>query len=153
LLSAWQNRNPGCAITRDQRWIDWRYSDDTDNDYEWVCAYDRGALVAAGVWGMRNAEWGVCVDLRAHVTELMGLSDGAARAVLAYMIARARTRGAMLIETINNIPLIMSSLRRAGFIAHRRAPFIVRGLSARTLDANIHSHESWRIEGGDVDTF
>lgn len=153
LLVDWGERTPGCAVARDTAWLRWRYGEAAANNYEWLGAFHRGALVAAGVWGMRNDGWGSLADGRAHLTELLGIDPAAMREVVAHMLVRARARGAMLMETITNVPAVVGALRRAAFFAHREAPLIVRALSVRNLDCNIHDHASWHITGGDVDTF
>ena len=108
--------------------------------------------MAAGVWGMRNAAWGDSADGRAHLTEFLGNDPRGLRAVLATVIERATGRSAILLETICNVEPAVAALRRAGFIRNRRVPFIVRGLTTRILDGNIHNHAVWRIIGGDLDT-
>jgi GNAT superfamily N-acetyltransferase len=153
LLARWREDTKGCAIARDLSWLDWRYAEAAANQYEWIAVYARGELQALGIWGMRDANWGSIADSRAHLTELMGLSSDAISAALAEIIARGRTRKAILLETIANTPATTTALRKAGFFAHRQAPFIVRALTARNLGANIHDHTNWHIAGGDVDTF
>ncbi len=153
LLGQWCAERDVCRIDRNTAWLDWRYAPDAEHDYEWVCAHRAGTLVAAGAWGMQNAAWATVAEGRAHLVELLGGDRRGLQAVVAAIIGRAAKRSALLLETMCNVAPVAAVLRRAGFLRHRRAPFIVRGLTARTLGGNIHNHGAWRIMGGDVDTF
>lgn len=142
-----------CHIERSPAWIDWRYSDQAENDYRWVSAYQDGRLIATGVWGMQNATWGEVRDNRAHLVELLGGDDKGLQAVLSAIIDDAMQARAIVLETICNVGPITAALRRAGFFRHRQAPFIARGLGNRKSDATILDPANWRIMGGDIDTF
>ncbi len=152
LLGDWCAEPGLCRIVRTPQWLDWRYAPEAGHDYEWVCAHEGDTPVAAGVWGMRGAAWGEAADGRAHLVELLGGHRRGVEAILAAVIGRARRRRAWILETLCNVAPVVAALRRAGFVRHRMAPFIVRALTARTLGANVHTHASWRIMGGDVDT-
>lgn len=151
LLASWCPEKELCRIERSAIWFAWRYAAEAENDYRWFTALKGGQPVATGVWGMQNKSW-PARDGRAHIVELFGNEEGC-RAVLAAIIRNAWQQGAWLIETVSNVPSIVSALRRAGFIRHRMAPLIVRGLTRRNLAANIHTHSQWRLSGGDIDTF
>ena len=151
-IGAWHDRIGGNRIDRTSDWMDWRYSDRSENNYEWVCAYRHDALVAFGVWGMQNENWDEA-DHRAHLVELCGADKSARQAVLASIIDRAWDKSAILIETMSNIGEVTATLRRAGFIKHRQAPLIIRSLGDTILDDQIYDHASWQFMGGDVDTF
>lgn len=153
VLDEWRQEKNVCRVERTAAWLDWRYGAETLNDYEWVCAYRDGSLVCCGVWGMQNKAWGQVADGRAHLTELLGSDEEGLGAVVATVIERARQADAMLLETICNLQPAVKLLRRAGFFAHRQAPFIVRSLTAGKLNTDIYTHANWRIMGGDVDTF
>lgn len=152
LLGQWGEEAEVCRIERVPEWLEWRYHERAGHGYEWVSAWQGERLVAAGAWGMRGRDWGQAYDGRAHLLELLGADRAGREAVLAAVIDRARERDAWLLETLTNVAGVISSLRRAGFVRHREAPFIVRALTARTLGANVHTHAAWRIMGGDVDT-
>ncbi len=152
-LAAQSDGTVGCRIDRNPLWLDWRYSAVAQNDYEWVCAFERGKLAAVAAWGMRNAAWADVADARGHITELFGNSAKACAAVLSFVIRRARARNVLLLETLTNAPNSIQALRRAGFFAHRQAPFIVRNLTNRSFAIDPLMHDAWRIHGGDVDTF
>jgi GNAT superfamily N-acetyltransferase len=152
LLDTWCAEPDLCRIERTPEWLDWRYAPEAGHGYEWVCAYEGDTVIAAGVWGMRDATWGKAADNRAHLVELLGGHHRGLQAVLATVIARAGERRAWLLETLSNVAPVVTALKRAGFMRHRMAPFIVRALTSRPLGANVHAHASWRIMGGDVDT-
>ena len=152
-LAEWADRPELCRVSRDMEWLDWRYSPASDMDYEWLVAWRGGQPIACGVWGMRGAGWGDQADGRAKVMETFGADSAGLSAVIAAAIASATAKGAWLIETLTNLEPVTGLLMRAGFVSHRKAPFIVRGLTCRTLGGNIHTHSVWRIVGGDIDTF
>lgn len=152
LLASWCEDLDACCIERTPEWLHWRYSPEAGHDYEWVMVLRAGKVFAAGVWGMRNSTWHKNVDGRAHLMELFGTDPAGLEALLAAIIDRAWLRHAWLIETITNVHSVTAALRRAGFVRHRMAPFIIRALSTRVLAGNIHDHASWRIMGGDIDT-
>tara|TARA_Y100001960_G_C14743441_1_gene864316 strand:- start:1256 stop:2329 length:1074 start_codon:yes stop_codon:yes gene_type:complete len=143
-----------CSISKSTKWFQWRYTSESENGYKWITAYSKNDKACGfGVWGMREEGWGGSRDMRAHLVELVGASEGAKRAVLAAIIKEAFESHAMLLETLCSYPSTERVLRRAGFIRHRRAPLITRKTTTSNLPANIHNHSTWRIIGGDVDTF
>lgn len=152
LLANWCKEPSLCCIERTTDWLNWRYCPEAAHDYEWVTASRAGRVVAAGVWGVRNSSWDQNGDGRAHLVELLGTDPAAVTAVLSRIIDRAWLRNAWIIETITNVQSVTAALRRAGFVRHRMAPFIVLSLTARMLGGSIHDHNSWRIMGGDIDT-
>jgi hypothetical protein len=152
-LAEWRERKGLCRIARDADWLAWRYDAATGMDYEWLTAWRGGKPVACGAWGLRGAAWGGQADGRAKLMETLGADPDGVRAVVAAAVARARERGAWMMETMTNLEPVTSILRRLGFISHRKAPFIVRRLAIRSMGGNIHRHADWRIVGGDVDTF
>jgi len=141
-----------CRVERTPEWLDWRYSGAASHDYEWICARRGGTMLAAGVWGMQNAEWGDVADSRAHLVELLGADTAGLRAVVGAVIGRAAARGAWILETVTNIPPVIAALKRGGFFSHRGAPLIVRALGDGAADHRIFDHASWRFMGGDLDT-
>jgi GNAT superfamily N-acetyltransferase len=153
LLAAWERAAAPCRVHRSAGWLDWRYAESAENNYIWVCAYQDDALQACGVWGMQNASWGSVADQRAHLVELLGSDVRALRAVVAAVIDQAASQGAILLETVSNIDRLNKILRRAGFYAHRQAPFIVRTLGQWTPEVDVLSIGNWHIFGGDIDTF
>jgi len=152
-MREWNKQIGGHQIDRTPNWLKWRYADQSENDYEWVCAYRQGKLSAIGVWGMQNVQWGQVADQRAHLVELSGIDHTARQAILATVIKRAFQKSAILIETMTNIGEVTATLRRAGFIRHRQAPLIIRSLDNDVADAAVYDHDLWRFIGGDVDTF
>jgi GNAT superfamily N-acetyltransferase len=142
-----------CRIERAPAWLAWRYARDAAQGYESVTAVRDGTIRAIAVWGMQDASWGAGRDGRAHLVELCGNDPAAREAALAHVIARAHIRGAWLLETVTNAPEAIRTLRRAGFVAHRGAPLIVRALGTATFTPDPFKAGNWRINGGDLDTF
>ncbi|MCZ6774722.1 MAG: GNAT family N-acetyltransferase [Proteobacteria bacterium] len=151
LMDRWNDENDTCRIHRESCWLEWRYAPEAQMDYEWVCAYRNGSLVGMGVWGMHTAAWGRFADGRARLGELMGEAPTDVEAVLATIIERAKARSASMLESYCNIEPVVTAFRHAGFFKYKKAPFIVRALTARPLGGNIHNHDAWRIAGGDWD--
>lgn len=142
-----------CRVKRDPAWLAWRYARAAAQDYEWIAAAKDGTIRAIAVWGMQDETWGKSRDGRAHLVELSGADAGAREAALAGVIARARARGAWLLEGVTNAPATIRSLRRAGFVAHRSAPLIVRPLGDAAFAPDPREGRHWHIMGGDLDTF
>ena len=154
---------PGpCRVEREPAWLAWRYAGGSAQGYDWIAATKDEKIRAAAVWGMRDETWGQVRDGRAHLVELWGADARAREAALAAVIGRARERGAWLLETVTNDPETIRTLKRAGFVAHRRAPMIVRPLGTATsfvgpptggTAPDPRDVKNWRIVGGDLDTF
>jgi GNAT superfamily N-acetyltransferase len=142
-----------CRVARAAPWLAWRYAGAAAQDYEQITAAKDGTIRAAAVWGMQNDSWGAARDGRAHLVELLGADPRARQAALAHVIARARARGAWLLETVSNDPATAENLRRAGFVSHRKAPLIVRVLGTGSFAPDPRDARLWRIHGGDLDTF
>jgi GNAT superfamily N-acetyltransferase len=138
-----------CRLARRTEWLEWRYAAVSGRRYQGVQARRGGRTRAMAVWGMADGAWG---SGRAQLVELWG-EDAARTAALAVAIDGARKAGAWLFETMTNQPEARRSLRRAGFVTHRKAPFIVRTLGDDVGAADVLAHENWHIVGGDVDTF
>lgn len=153
LLDEWNSRKELCRVSRDPEWLRWRYAAASGMYYEWLTARRGGKTVACGLWGIRGPDWTEQMDGRAKLVETLGSDRDGLAAIIGTAITRAHDCGAWMIETLTNLEPVSNLLIRAGFISHRRAPFIVRSLTTRILGANIHTHSAWRIVGGDVDTF
>ena len=151
LIDQCSDEKDTCRIHREVDWINWRYAPEAEKDYDWICAHRGGKLVGLGVWGMQTASWGQSADGRARIGELMGKTAQDVEAVLATIIKHAKARKAIVLEAYCNTDMVVRAFRRAGFFRYKSAPFIVRGLTARTLGGNIHNHDAWRIVGGDWD--
>ena len=142
-----------CRVHRGPAWLAWRYARAAAQGYEWIAAAKDGTIRAIAVWGMQDKTWGKSRDGRAHLVELSGADADAREAALAGVIARARVRGAWILETVSNAPATIRTLRRAGFVAHRSAPLIVRPLGNVSFESDPREGRHWRIMGGDLDTF
>lgn len=135
-----------CRVARSSDWVRWRFAEESGQDYQWVVARKGNSILAACVIGRS------LVNNNLTLSELLGENLGALQAVLSVTIKRAFAAKAPFIHTLTSIPEYLLALRRVGFVRVRSVPFIVRGLSGELLDANIHTHDSWRIFGADVDT-
>lgn len=142
-----------CQINRDTDWFYSRYSNKTYSHYEWVSVYKGDEISALGIWGMRNKRWGTGLNSRAQITELFGKKSDALLAVLSTIIARAKIKDAMLLETVTNDQKLEKVLRGCSFFKHNQIPLIVKDIGREELPTNIHHHPNWNIFGGDVDTF
>ena len=153
LLKPIKKSDKKCQIYRSENWFYSRYPATSHIDYEWVCAYKGDKILALGVWGMRNANWGHQQKGRAQVTELLGDNRDALIGIVATIIKRANEKKVMLLETITNDTKIEKVLKSCSFFKYGQIPLIIKGLGETELPANIHHHPNWRILGGDVDTF
>lgn len=153
LLAEWKGHKDLCRVSRDRDWLSWRYAPDSQMEYHWLSVTRAGRVTAAVVWGLRGAAWGGQNDGRAKIVETLGDDVDGLRACIGAAVRAAAEQGAWMIETMTNHPPAVSALRRLAFVSHRKAPLIVRGLTPECLGGNIHHHPSWRIVGGDVDTF
>ena len=153
LLESWCAEKDICRTARTPAWVHWRYSPKSQNNYEWICAFLNDELLAVAVWGIRNPSGKSAALKRACLVELLGQDQNAVRSVLRETIIRAGANGAAFLEALCNVESVVQSMRRVGFYCHRKIPFIVRKLTTRNLEANIHNHAAWRIMGGDLDTF
>lgn len=152
-LVAEESAGGHCRVDRTSAWLAWRYGAKAAQGYEWIMASTQSQTRAVAVWGMQDEFWGGARDGRAHLVELSGADAGARAAALTETIARARARGAWLLETVTNAPEKINALRRAGFISHRAAPLIVRTLGDAAFTPSPLKGKHWRIMGGDLDTF
>jgi hypothetical protein len=133
-------------VERSEEWFKWRFDPTSQVTYDWVTA-DRGedAQVWA-VWGVREWEDGSRIDLMGQDSEILEAATSAA-------VRRARERGVTFMSAATNEPHAIQALKRCGFIKHGSLPLIVRSMTPRNLDGNIHDHASWRIYTADLDTF
>ena len=153
LLANWNSKLNYCQIDRNIEWLNWRYSDSAENDYEWISICKQGYVIGACVWGMKNTNWGEIGDNRAHLVELFGMDREGVSKILAAAIRAAEQKGAVLLETVCGRNLSAKHLILAGFYSHRKAPFIVKRLLNNSNDKDIYDIKKWNIVGGDLDTF
>jgi GNAT superfamily N-acetyltransferase len=149
LVALWESQQGVCRVSRTPRWMQWRFDPDSCMEYEWVVAFRGGEPQAAAVWGIDMVRG----NGDAKLAELIGLDPLAVEAVLGWVLRRAFERRCPILTTVSNVTAFEHPLRRCGFLRGRRLPLIVRSLTSRTLDGNIHDHRSWRFIGADLDTY
>jgi GNAT superfamily N-acetyltransferase len=154
LIEEFLSEKDVCRVRKDDTWLRWRYEQRSGEDYEWAVVRDSdGDVGAAALIGERDTSWGQFGrgDLRVH--ELFGRDEDALTEVLIAVASRARERKARSLRMLAHSPALEPSLRKAGFREGKGLPFIVRKLTARPLSGNVHHFPSWRIVGGDMDSF
>lgn len=139
----------GCSIHRSLAWMKWRFHPASAMQYEWITVLHRGEVVAAAAWGIDMV--GGRGD--GKLAELLGVDPDGLEAALKTVIGRAKQRGCPVMTTVTNIQRLSRPLKRAGFLQARRAPLIVRKLTARSLGEDIHDHATWNLMGADLDTY
>ena len=152
LLEHWNSEPQKIRVFRSKEWLSWCYSEDTDNDYKWVSAYQSGELRAVAIWGKQNEAWGSLANNRAHLVDLLGEDPWALETVLAHLYRVLRHENVILLETISNVERVCRTLKKVGFLRHREAPFIVKTLGHKTYGLDVSSINNWQIMGSDVDT-
>jgi hypothetical protein len=111
-----------------------------------MTAYRHGKAQAWAVWGFSKWRPDAKIDI-------LGSDSIALEAVTSAAIKRAKEAGVPYLRAVTNEESAIRALRSCGFIKRRALPLIVRSMTARNLDGNIHDHSSWRIYTADLDTF
>ena len=153
LLEKKNANSHNCCIYRGKDWFFSRYTKESETDYRWVSAYKDDKILAAGIWGVRNANWANFHDNRAQITELLGQDQEGLKAVVSEIIRQAHKQKVMLVETITNDKKREKILKSRFFFEHKQIPLIVKEIGTNELPLNIHHYPNWVLFGGDVDTF
>jgi hypothetical protein len=143
LLSRWREVKRRCRVERDEKWFDWRFSERSQRGYQYLSVYRRGTLAAVAIW----------TPTTGRIAELLGDDAVALEAAVAMIVSLARGSGLSAVSTVTNDAICVQVLRACGFLRREQIPYIVRTLSTRNLDGNIHDHASWVISASDLDTF
>jgi len=144
IWALWQREEGLCRADRSPRWWQWRFCEDRGM-YEWIIARSKsGALAAAVVLGR--------VEGRGSVAEVVGHEASAIEATISKAMTVAESRGCTAMTTATNRPEVLRALTRTGFARRRRLSLCVRRISYRTLPANLHTPNSWRISPADLNT-
>jgi hypothetical protein len=141
LLDRWRATGGLCRIERSRDWYDWRFSERSGERYEWLTAY-RGADARALV--ILNRAASALVDFLGDDVEAM-------EAATASAVLLAGESGAASMSTVTSEPVPIAALKACGFFDRARVPLIVRALTARPFDADIHAHANWSINPADID--
>jgi N-acetylglutamate synthase-like GNAT family acetyltransferase len=81
------------------------------------------------------------------------LNSEAIEAAISIALQRAKKMGLSYLTALTNEELAIQALKSCGFIRLSNVPLIVRSMTPRNLDGNIHDHSSWSISSADADTF
>jgi GNAT superfamily N-acetyltransferase len=135
-----------CRLKRGPEWFAWRYHADSDRDYRWIAAYAGAELKGLAVWRFDPA------TRRVFLCELIG-EPQSIRAVLENVLRAAYRQKARVLDFPTNDRALIPLLQSNGFVRRPGYRFVVRSLTGKTLPANIHMAEAWRLYGGDIDSF
>jgi hypothetical protein len=135
-----------CRIERSKEWIKWRFDSASQRHYVWFSAYRGGKVKACAVFGTND--WG---DL--PLIDISGSDAEALEAVVSRATRRAKELGLPRLGAVTNYRNAERALKSCGYFRRGSLPLIVRSLTSRNLDGNIHLHSSWRIASADLDTF
>lgn len=135
-----------CRVDRSPEWVQWRFDQASRRGYEWITGYRDGHLKAWSVFATHT--WG-----GERLIDMMGLDSAALEATTSTAIKHARGLGVDRLFAFTNDPKSIRTMKSCGFIHSSKIPLIVRSMTPRNLNGNIHDHNSWRVSSADVDTF
>jgi len=101
---------------------------------------------ACAVFGTND--WG-----ETPLVDVLGSDIQALEAVASRATRHARELGLPCVAAVTNYGDAERALKSCGYFQRGSLPLIVRSLTSRNLDGNIHLHSSWRIASADLDTF
>jgi GNAT superfamily N-acetyltransferase len=135
-----------CRVERSAEWLKWRFSSASQRRYLWFSAYRGGDLKALAVFGVDDSA-------EAPLIESIGSDPAALEAAVSSATRRAKELGLPAIKAVTNDEHATRALKACGYMRRGSLPLIVRSMTSRNLDGNIHQHSSWRISSSDLDTF
>jgi GNAT superfamily N-acetyltransferase len=133
-----------CRVQRSVDWFKWRFDSKSQRSYVWFSAYCDGKLKAWAAFGTND--WGEMPSIH-----MFGSDQHALEAVVSSATRRAKQSRVPALVTFTNDKNISHVLKSCGYFRHGSLPLVVRSLTSRTLDGNIHLHSSWRIASEDID--
>jgi hypothetical protein len=139
-----QRNESGIRLRRDSLWFSWRYSASGSHTYQTLAARIAGHLEAAIIYRQKGC--------RVIIAETLGNSD-ALQVIIAELIKQARRRDIIVIAALTTDPIVVEVLRRAGFWFRGHERLIVKQLSSRPLNSDIHVLRNWTLYGGDHDVY
>jgi GNAT superfamily N-acetyltransferase len=149
LLDAGRADRDVCRVSRTPTWYDWRFAERSGRRYEWFSVYRGGLLEGWSVWGRD-----ILTDFpRGLLADVVATDHDVAVAAVGASISAARLAGVSVLVCATNERTTIRALRRCFFMRYNQIALIVRGLTTRTLPANIHDHGAWRVLPADLDTF
>jgi len=141
-----ENQKGICRIERSKEWIKWRFDSASQRRYVWFTAYRGGKAEACAVFGTNDWREMPLIDV-------LGSDAQALEAVVSKATRHAKELGLPAIRAVTNDGNTERALKTCGYFRHGNVPLIVRSMTSRNLDGNIHLHSSWRIASADLDTF
>jgi len=135
-----------CSVQRSVDWFRWRFDPESQRRYVWCSAYRHDKLEAWTAFGLND--WG-----ESPMIDMMGSNPHSLEAVVSAATCQAKKLRVPALVAYTNKEDAIRALRSCGYLRHGSIPLTVRQLTLRTLDANLHSHSSWRISSQDFDTF
>jgi hypothetical protein len=141
-----ENEKGVCRIEHSGEWIKWRFDSASQRSYFWFSAYGGGKLKACAIFGTN--QWG-----EPPIVDVLGSDFKALEAVVSKATSFAKELGQSYVLAFTNYRNIERALKSCGYSRRKSLPLIVRSLTTRNLDGNIHLHSSWRIDSADLDTF
>jgi GNAT superfamily N-acetyltransferase len=141
-----ENLKAICRISPSKDWIIWRTDSASQSRYFWFSGYREDTLVAYAVFGINAWE-------KISLVNVLGSDTQALEAVVSRAARHAKQLGLPAVRVVTNYEKAEQVLKSCGFFQRRSLPLIVRSLTSKTLQGNIHVHSSWRINSADVDAF
>lgn len=117
------------------------------NEHAWLTLELDGRTVAYAVWGRDTG------GKNAYISDIVGESDAAIAALIAYVFDQARAAGCSAVSTITNRRDLLPALRANGFRLTGEMPFKVRRLTSRALPSDIDEFQNWRLLDADCDVY
>ena len=135
-----------CRIGRSPEWFKWRFDAASQHQYQWFSAYRDGELKAWAVFGLNDSGEQPMIDMS-------GIDPAALEASVSAATRRAKELGLATLVSVTNDDAAIQTLKSCGYLRRKSMPLTVRSLTTRILNANIHSHSSWRLTSQDLDGF
>jgi len=131
-----------CQVERSSDWFKWRFSPTSTFKHHWFSAFQNGDLKAWAV--LVTSDWG-----QGALLDMSGIDPRAVEAVVSNATRMAKSLGLPWLNVSTNSNIAIRALKSCGFI-HRKGPeLVLRSLTARILNANIHLHSSWCLTPAD----
>jgi hypothetical protein len=112
----------------------------------WFSAYCGADLRALAVFGVDDSGDAPLIDS-------IGSDYAALEAAVSSATRHAKKLGLPAIKAVTNDEHATRALKACGYMKRGSLPLIVRSMTSRNLDGNIHQHSSWLISSSDLDTF
>jgi len=135
-----------CRVEHSADWFRWRFDSASQRRYQWFSAYVGRDLKAWAAFGLND--WG-----ELPLIGMSGTDRRALEAVVSLATRHAKELRLGVLMSVTNSDSVIRALKSCGYLQYRRLPLVVKSLTNRILNANIHYHSSWRVSSEDLDTF